>query len=68
MHCAIKKFINNLKDVENTYDMENPYQNQIQANNLFIYLHYMVEASPDTLFVGEAPGYKGCALMGVPFY
>ena len=63
----IEEFIDNLKKVEDTEKIENPYRNSMQADNLLIYLRYMKNTSPDTLFVGEAPGYLGCALSGIPF-
>lgn len=42
-------------------------ENDIRRGNLLIYLHEMAEREPSTLLVGEAPGYKGCRLTGVPF-
>ncbi len=35
--------------------------------NLEKYLSYMYAQGADTLLVGEAPGYNGCRLTGVPF-
>ncbi len=35
--------------------------------NLERYLSYIYEQGTDTLLVGEAPGYNGCRLTGVPF-
>ena len=64
---TIERFIGNLKSVADTDIIENQYRNPIPADNLFVYLNYMTEISPETLFVGEAPGYLGCALTGVPF-
>ncbi len=41
--------------------------NAIRRENLDLYLRQMVAARPVLLLVGEAPGYKGCRLTGVPF-
>jgi uracil-DNA glycosylase len=36
--------------------------------NLKIYLDYLlIQDGKRLLFVGEAPGYKGCAITGIPF-
>jgi hypothetical protein len=39
----------------------------IRRANLLLYLHEMAERRPRVMLVGEAPGYKGCRLTGVPF-
>jgi uracil-DNA glycosylase len=39
----------------------------IRRNNLRLYLEEMHKRTPDTLLVGEAPGYQGSRLTGVPF-
>ncbi len=38
-----------------------------KRSNLERYLSYMYTQGTDTLLVGEAPGYNGCRLTGVPF-
>lgn len=40
---------------------------KIKRRNLKLYLEKMKAVEPGLLLVGEAPGYKGCALTGVPF-
>lgn len=51
----------------------NPYRSGdeprdgIRRRNLELYLGEMVRLSPDTLLVGEAPGYNGCHWSGIPF-
>lgn len=50
----------------------NPYSgkhaaNTIRRSNLNRYLQQMQQIQPTTLLVGEAPGYRGCRLTGVPF-
>lgn len=37
------------------------------SNNLERYLAKMQKLNPTVLLVGEAPGYKGCKLTGIPF-
>ncbi|HMT19777.1 MAG TPA: uracil-DNA glycosylase [Promineifilum sp.] len=39
----------------------------IRRANLVLYLRRMAARAPRLLLVGEAPGYRGCRLTGVPF-
>jgi hypothetical protein len=65
-----------IKDLENTeinnlgYSV-NLYANDdnslIRKHNLETYLKQMKSLKPRLLLLGEAPGYKGCRLTGVPF-
>jgi uracil-DNA glycosylase len=65
---AIQKFIRELKQQPNTDTIGNPYQTRQLATNLRHYLEAMLEVDdPKILLVGEAPGYKGCKLTGIPF-
>lgn len=41
--------------------------NLTRRNNLLLYLQQMASFNPKILLVGEAPGYRGCRLTGVPF-
>lgn len=50
----------------NQYSYEHP-SNAVRRNNLNLYLHQMANRGPRTLLVGEAAGYLGCKLTGVPF-
>lgn len=36
-------------------------------HNLSVYIEQMLELRPTILFIGEAPGYLGCGVTGVPF-
>lgn len=38
-----------------------------RRENLSLYLRRMGERRPRTMLVGEAPGYRGCRVTGVPF-
>ena len=41
--------------------------NAVRRHNLSLYLTEMLEHSPDILLVGEAPGFRGMRITGVPF-
>jgi uracil-DNA glycosylase len=41
--------------------------NERRRENLRLYLRQMVELGPRAMLVGEAPGYRGCRLTGIPF-
>ena len=70
----IKKFIHDIAKTpielignsENLYN-PTPQYGKIRAHNLELYLNQMHELAPTLLLLGEAPGYKGCGLTGVPF-
>jgi uracil-DNA glycosylase len=55
----------NLDDVEVLYDYSDEGERRWQ--NLSSYLEYMEVERPDLLMVGEAPGYRGSSVSGVPF-
>ena len=44
-----------------------PHEAAITSKNLLQYLKKMQSINPKILLVGEAPGYKGCKLSGIPF-
>jgi len=66
----IERFIENLSsvslnNVSNLYINDN--DGNIRKHNLTMYLTTMKKINPDILFLGEAPGYKGCGFTGIPF-
>ncbi len=68
----IKKFVENLTSYssnEETFNMYagNTSESYIKKQNLESYLSKMLHLKPKILFLGEAPGYKGCRLTGIPF-
>ena len=64
---TIDEFINELSHEKETEYFENFYKDENKRNNLKAYLEEMKKIHPKVLLVGEAPGYLGCAITGVPF-
>lgn len=50
----------------NQYARDNE-SNALRRHNLRLYLAQMAAKTPTVMLVGEAPGYRGCRLTGVPF-
>ena len=50
----------------NQYSPNQP-ENAARRHNLHHYLRQMQQRQPTILLVGEAPGYRGCRLTGIPF-
>lgn len=72
MMSKIESFLETLQRKKNTPTVTNQYLDDGVVNNLRLYLEYMLEhtsAQPGrrVLLVGEAPGYKGCRITGIPF-
>ncbi|WP_297209384.1 MULTISPECIES: uracil-DNA glycosylase [Thermodesulfovibrio] len=44
----------------------NQYQDKNILNNLRLYLEYLIKNNSKILLIGEAPGYRGCRLTGIP--
>lgn len=71
----INAFINNLAktavspQVKNQYALDSTknFRTQIRRNNLRAYLENMAGRQPEFMLVGEAPGYRGARLTGIPF-
>ena len=65
---SISEFIQKLQSHDDTAIVSNPYLITSIANNLRVYLDSMLkQKGKRILLVGEAPGYKGCKITGIPF-
>jgi hypothetical protein len=65
-------FINNLRNEKSSSEFVNQYNantkhNEIATNNLKLYLNTIYLQHPQYIFIGEAPGHKGCRITGIPF-
>ncbi|MEM7332207.1 MAG: uracil-DNA glycosylase [Chloroflexota bacterium] len=66
-------FLNQLANSPSTNILTNPYEagpndwNSKRLQNLRRYFEQMQTLKPEFLLVGEAPGYRGCRLSGIPF-
>ena len=64
----ISSYVASLSKRRNSETVFNPYRTKALANNLELYLNYIISQSgAKILLIGEAPGYKGCRLTGIPF-
>ena len=69
---SVEDFISRLAAVETTPGRNNFFDHSVPANalrrhNLAAYLGDMLERAPKVLLVGEAPGFRGMRITGVPF-
>ncbi|MEM9778090.1 MAG: uracil-DNA glycosylase [Chloroflexota bacterium] len=68
----IDRFILQLRRTKPPADCVNPWRGRsavvkMRQANLSLYLKEMAAKKPKVVLVGEAPGYRGCGLTGVPF-
>lgn len=68
----LRAFVEELASTETTPNVYNQYsydfkESAIRRNNLLIYLQQMRKIKPKIILVGEAVGYRGSRLTGVPF-
>ena len=68
----IDQFIKDLSEQIVSNETTNLYygdsrESNIRRENLRHYLSKMLKIKPTKLLLGEAPGYKGCGITGVPF-
>lgn len=69
---AVSVFVDRLAAVETGPDSTNFFdhsvpENALRRRNLEIFLQEMLDRSPKMLLVGEAPGFRGMRITGVPF-
>jgi uracil-DNA glycosylase len=69
---SIEHFITQLNRSAPPPNCINPWRGRSAAakmcrNNLTHYVQKMASLRPTVILVGEAPGYRGCGLTGVPF-
>ena len=72
MKPMIGRFVVELSSYTHFDNVENQYSSSFQfhditCGNLKLYLENMLFLKPDTILIGEAPGYKGCRWTGIPF-
>ncbi|BBB33356.1 conserved hypothetical protein [Thermotomaculum hydrothermale] len=63
----LNELLEMLLNKKSSNEVFNPYQNEYMLNNLRLYFEYLLENNSRILLVGEAPGYRGCRLTGIPF-
>lgn len=65
---TIEEFVEDISTVSDECRLiTNPYREERCKNHLLQYLRYLKNSNVDVMLVGEAPGYRGCALTGIPF-
>ena len=64
---TVDKLLNKLVKYPDSDIVANPYHKKYAVNNLRQYFEYMFnQDGKRILLVAEAPGYKGCAITGIP--
>ena len=69
---AIRAFVDRLASVETGPECANFFDHALPGNaqrrrNLELYLQEMLDRQPKVLLLGEAPGFRGMRITGVPF-
>ena len=64
---AIDDLLASLAGAPSTRTLGNPFQDERLANNLKLYLNYLVSRPTRLALIGEAAGHRGCALTGMAF-
>lgn len=67
MNTELQVFYKALQKRKNSLTVFNPYRQDDKLTNLQAYFEAMLALKPRVLLVGEAPGFKGGRLTGVPF-
>ena len=64
----VENLLDKLASFPNSKVVTNPYVEQYAIDNLRHYFKYVLsQKGKRILLVGEAPGYKGCRITGIPF-
>jgi len=63
----LNTFLERLSERQSSDTVFNQYQDADIRNNLKLYLEYLVQNNHGVLMIGQAPGYNGCRLTGIPF-
>lgn len=63
----LNRLLTELSQRKSSEAVFNQYQNNCILNNLKAYIAYLQQHDADILLIGEAPGYRGCRLTGIPF-
>lgn len=65
---TIEEFVEDISAVSDEGRLiANPYRDERCKNHLLQYLRHLERNGVNVMLVGEAPGYRGCALTGIPF-
>lgn len=65
---TIEEFVEDISTVSDEHRLiTNPYREERCKDHLLQYLQHLKNRGVDVMLVGEAPGYRGCALTGIPF-
>ncbi len=65
---TIESFIKEIASVSDEDQLFcNPYRREVCKYNLLNYMRHLLDYGVDIMLIGEAPGYRGCALTGIPF-
>ena len=65
---TVEEFVDSISSVSDENCLvENPYRIDVCRYNLLHYLQHLKSQKVDLMLIGEAPGYRGCAMTGIPF-
>lgn len=67
MERSVQVIVSSLANAKAPGGFRNPYACRTAARNLELFLSRRDPSATQMLFVGEAPGYRGAAISGVPF-
>lgn len=63
----LNRLLSELSQRKSSESVFNQYQDKNILKNLKTYIAYLIQYNPNILLIGEAPGYRGCRLTGIPF-